>query len=206
MAITIRNPRGADSAVSLNQPVLLQALVVAPETSANLQWSSQVNGGASSVFASGSAQAVYTTPSAVVNADAAGNKGVDVLTITARDTVTLVSTTATLILVQGVPAINRTTVVASPTSGVSDPDPTPVCKPNPGGVADPSEPTSVVLMDEDNHTPDAEGAAHHHIDCVASMAERRGKKCGCSSPMGRGVAVAYPGGLDARIIRTWTNR
>ena len=86
MPIVIQNPRGADSAVSVNQPVLFQALVTAPESAANLQWSSQVNGGASTNFGSGSAQAVLSTPSSVVNKDGSSNFTMDVITVTAKDT------------------------------------------------------------------------------------------------------------------------
>ena len=85
MPIVIANPAGTGSLVGPDQPVKLDAQVTPPSSPGNLQWSASVNGGASSVFATGSATAVYKTPSSISNQDAGSNKAFDDVVITVTD-------------------------------------------------------------------------------------------------------------------------
>jgi hypothetical protein len=151
--VTIIDPYGTNCLVGPNQAIRIQAITGGQGV---FVWTYAVNGGAATQFDGTRATAVFTTPSTVANADAAGEKGCDKIVITGLDQSTGQSASVTFILVAQKPRVNDTGKTVTNDASVRDASVTPDWQTMALGPSQLTVPTSDALEDEDDVLPDTD--------------------------------------------------
>lgn len=144
MSFRITEPAADDVLVGLSQPILMTTA----DAVGSVDWSESINGGSPRTIATGAPSIVYTSSSAVQNADASGNAGADQVTISAIDNGGPTTVSRVLVLVAGIPRLAASVTAGPITETVPEIGEEPHPPDTPGGPADSSSPAASELLEE----------------------------------------------------------